>query len=598
MTDLRRAVVVPASETRAIGTGWQLLAWFAAIVLSWWGFQGRFADWSTDLALATLGWLLLGPIAWLLVRQRRRPAVSVAATSRSITAQDLSASLIIGGLAFALSVMTAIPQWSLPPAYHDEYSYLFQAETLLAGRFSWPSAAAFPELFDQMHVLNEGRMASRYYPGTGLWIAPWLAMGMPYLGHWIAGSLSAVLVYWVGRELSDRTVGWIAGIVFAAAPGPALFSNLLLAHHPTMLALLVFTFWFLRGMQRDGVGNGLIAGAALAAAMLCRPMTAAGFALPFGVWSLIRCGGAWRSGQTAVWRNIILGLGAPLVCGWGVMLTYNHDVTGNGFTSPYQVYTDLYTPRHVFGLNNGVRGDRHPGLKVLKTYDDWAENLTPSKAWENVLNRLIATAMFTVEMPLLLVTLILGIILWPRMPTGWKLVTASIVSLHALHWPYWFAGIFGWHYVFETAPLWCLMLGYVGRGLIRTWMSQDRVMLPFWAAGFLGLAWLGMYVDAGEAWASRWKKGIGVIAYSRQQYAVFHEILQRDVTQLPALVLVDGPHDGQQIDFVTNHAGLTSPILLGRFREGQTNFSAVAAAYSDRHLYRYHMQTQRVEMLR
>lgn len=591
-------VSTPAPDVaQPVGLRGQALAWSAAVTLAWWGFQGLFAEWPVDLALATLGWLLLGPVAWLMVSQRRPDKTSAAVIAMGITRQDLVASLVIGGGAFALSVATAIPQWSLPPAYHDEYSYLFQAETLLAGRFSWPSATRFPELFDQMHVLNEGRMASRYYPGTGLWIAPWLALGVPYLGHWIAGSLSAVLVYWIGRQLSDRTVGWIAGILFAAAPGPALFSNLLLGHHPTMLALLVFTLWFVRGMQTGSVAHWLIAGSGLSFAMLCRPMTAAGFALPFGIWSLTHCGKELRRGRLVDCRHLIIGLGAPLICGWGVMLAYNHDVTGRWFTSPYQVYTDVYTPRHVFGLNNVVRGEQHLGPKVLHSYDTWAENLTPSKAWKNVLDRLISTAMFTVEMPLLLVTLLLGIVLWPWMPTSWKLVTAAIVSLQAVHWPYWYVGIFGWHYVYETAPLWCLVLAYVGRRLQQTWTWQGRVLLPYWAMGFVGLSWLGMYVDAGEAWTARWKKGIGVMAYPRRQQARFQDQLRREVTQLPALVLVDGPHDGPQLDLVTNHAGLSAPVLLGRFREGQTDWHAVAAAYPDRSLYRYRVKHERLELL-
>ncbi|MFM7570110.1 MAG: hypothetical protein ACKO8O_15605, partial [Betaproteobacteria bacterium] len=51
----------------------------------------------------------------------------------------------------------------LPPAFHDEYSYLFQAQTFLDGRFSYPSHPA-ARLFDQMHVVNQGRFASRYFP--------------------------------------------------------------------------------------------------------------------------------------------------------------------------------------------------------------------------------------------------------------------------------------------------------------------------------------------------------------------------------------------------------------------------------------------------
>ncbi len=588
MSDARRET----SHVVPVRIAWQLLAWVAAVALSWWGFRGWFAEWPTDLALATLGWLLLGPVVWFLVRDRRSAPAAESASPMAVSFQDFVASTVIAAISFGLSVAAGWPQWSLPPAYHDEYSYLFQAETLLAGRFSWPSDPQHPELFDQMHVLNEGRMASRYYPGNGLWIAPWLAVGAPSLGHWIAGALSAVLVYWIARDLADRATGWIAGVVFAAAPGPALFNNLLLAHAPTQLALLLFTWSFLRARRTSHVTDWTIAGGGLAFAMLCRPATAAGYALPFGLWALVQLVRAsWNDT-----RRMVVGLGAPLLLGIGVMLAYNQAVTGDWLKSPYQLYTDLYTPRHVFGLNNVIRGEQHLGPKVLESYDTWAENLTPEKAWLNVLNRLIATALYTVDLPLMVITALLAFVLMPWMPMGWKLLIAAIVTLHAFHWPYWYAGIFGWHYVYETGPLWCLLLAYVGRCLQLTWSAQRRDLMPIWAAGFLGLAWWGMYVDAGEAWTSRWTKSIAVVAFPRQQHASFLADLQRDVTERPALVLVDGPHDGQQLDFVTNHAGLTAPLLLGRYR-ARTDLEAIATAFPARHLYRYRMQAHRAERI-
>lgn len=578
-----------------IGRVGQFTVWLAAVVLSWFGFEGRFAEWSTDLALLTLGWLLLGLLLWF---YRVDPATKQASADiesgiGAITRHDWIASAVMAGMALGLSAATAWTQWSLPPAYHDEYSYLFQAETLLAGRFSWPSAAVHPELFDQMHVLNEGRMASRYYPGTGLWIAPWLAAGVPYLGHWVAGALSAVLVYWIGRELADRTTGWLAGIAFAVAPGPALFSNLLLAHHPTLVALLLFTLTFLVALRSGWTAGWFLAGGSLACAMLCRPATAAGFALPFGVVAL---GQLYRT-KGPERRGLLFGLGIPLLIGLGVMLCYNHSVTGQWLTSPYQLYTELYTPRHIFGLNNVVRGEQHIGPKVLASYDAWAQNLTPAGAWVNVLNRLLATAAFTIDLPLMLITGVWTITFWSRMSTGGKLLTASILSQHALHWFYWYDGIFGWHYVYETGPLWCLLLGYAGCTLHRTWIQERRTWLPFWSCGLLVIAWLGMYVDAGEAWSSRWDKGIGVMAYPRRQYAAFQAILKRDVTRLPALVLVDGPHDGQQLDFVVNHAGLTSAVLLGRDRNGMGAWASIGAAYPGRNLYHLSFKDGHAELI-
>ena len=147
-----------------------------------------------------------------------------------------------------------------------------------------------PELFDQMHVLNEGRFASRYFPGVGLWLAPFLAIGHPYWGQWLAGGLTAFFIFWAGRELAGNRVGLTAGLLTALSPGMGLFSNLLLSHEPTMAALAVFLFAFVRFMRTGRASDALWAGCGLSFAMLCRPMTAAGFGLPFGVW--FAC--AWR----------------------------------------------------------------------------------------------------------------------------------------------------------------------------------------------------------------------------------------------------------------------------------------------------------------
>ncbi|TXT21907.1 MAG: hypothetical protein FD138_3934 [Planctomycetota bacterium] len=176
----------------------------------------------------------------------------------------------------------------LPPAYHDEFSYLFQAKTYLAGRLSFESHPTAARLFDQMHVVNEGRFASRYFPATGLWIAPWLWLGWPILGHWLAGAATCVLVFGIGRELSNNGTGFVAGMLTALSPGMALFGNLLLAHHPTLLGLFFFAWSFLRWLRRGSIRDVAFAGIGLSWAMLCRPMTAAGFALSFGVVFVVK----------------------------------------------------------------------------------------------------------------------------------------------------------------------------------------------------------------------------------------------------------------------------------------------------------------------
>lgn len=569
--------------THGISIGWQLLGWLLACCVAWLGLLDGIAEFSPDLAAMYVVWLLAGVAAWFLVR--RRPVSEVEPRSDvPWQRRDTFAALGMGLLAGGLAALTGFVIGPLPPAYHDEYSYLFGAQSVLAGRWTWPSHPTHPELFDQFHVLNEGVMASRYYPGTATWMAPWLALGNPWWGHWLAGSLAAVAVYAIGWELGGRRCGVMAGIVFAAAPGPALFANLLLAHHPTLLGLMLFWWGFLRGQRSRRWEHFFLAGLGLSGAMLCRPATAAGVAFPCGVWCLIAV-----VRQRTLLRTVGISLAVPLAMGLGIMMAYNHVVTGRWWKSPYQLYTDIYTPRHVYGLNNVIRGEQRLGPKVLEEYDRWAENLTPSLAWRNVLIRLLATGQWTVDLPLLVATAIWVIPFCWYADVRWKLIAWAIVSLHAIHWPYWYVGIMGWHYVFESAPLWCLLCGGTADALWRTWRAQQRDMLPIWWCGLVVIAWYGMYVDETES-PSRWRKGVAVIAHPRRQHAAFRRWLHETVGAAPALVLIDARGADPHLDFVWNPPGWQSPLLVGRFRPERTDLQSVVRDFPERRVWLCRLQ--------
>ena len=266
-----------------------------------------------------------------------------------------------------------------------------------------------PELFDQMHVVNEGRFASRYFPGVGLWIAPFLAMGHPYGAEWLAGGLAAFFVFWAGRELAGNGVGLAAGLLTALSPGMGLFSNLLLSHEPTMAALALFLVLpsaipadgprerRLLGRLQTELRDALPSDDRRRFRASVRPLVpwrlagqAAGLPKPTPPGNRPLATGR-PTDQQATWR---WPLHLPLV--WpGRSFLYDRAITGNGFVSPYQLYTDTYTPRHVYGFNNVLRGEQRLGPKVLDKYDRWAENLTPRLAVENVAARAAASARWT-----------------------------------------------------------------------------------------------------------------------------------------------------------------------------------------------------------
>ena len=337
--------------------------------------------------------------------------------------------------------------------------------------------------------------------------------------------------------------------------------------------------------------------------MLCRPMTAAGFALPFGIWflwQLFRDVAAIRPCATRGEAAATACLAAPLVLGLALLFVYNRAITGDGLLSPYQLYTDTYTPRHVYGFNNVVRGEARVGPRVMENYDRWAENLDASLGpaerkgarWRR------AHAGRSDSIPLAMAGVIfLVAVLW-RLETRWWLVAASVVSLHAVHVPYWFVGIMGWHYVFETAPAAALALrGDVARA--RRGLDCERSRRYAHLVG--GAARLGRAdqldpvrpVLVGVARRRRCRRGglrpaplRGIPTDARSaRHATAGARLDR------------GDPADRSLDYVVNDPQLDAPVLRGRFRRGQTDLAKVRAAFPDRALYLFEVKSGRLQQV-
>lgn len=610
----------------AYGAGWALLA-VGALIPAWPEIKtAGLLEWllAADIdLLVSLALLVVAPIAWRLgsgtgtragagtgpgpaVRssgpmERWRSIVTCAgAGARGSSARGAAFSILIAAVSWGTSAWTGSHFDSLPPAYHDEYSYLFQARTFLAGRVSYPSHEA-PRLFDQMHVLNEGRFASRYFPGTGLWLAPFLALGNAWYGQWLAGALVAVLIFWCGRELAGDFAGLVAGLLTALAPGMALFSNLLLAHHPTLVGLCLFLLAFLRCLRRESAGWAFVAGTGLAYAAVCRPMTAAGVAFPFGVyllyWSLA---GFRRHGSAEARRRwkVLPAIGTPLLATGALMFLYDRAITGNGWETPYALYTEIYTPRHRYGFNNAIRGERADGPRVIQKYDSWALNLTPELAAGNTARRLVASWEWTLGLVPLTLALAAGVVWWPHLNAGTRLMLAGIVSLHAAHVPYWFVGMQDYHYVFESGPLWLLWTASVTVLAFRGFGQEWRWGMPAWWLGTVGVVVVMNYAVRGGLWSAPLDKGLAEVRFSREKHGRFEALIEREARPRPALVLVEDDPADRHIEYVNNRPSLDGDVLYAHALPELIPVEEVRTLFPERTLFVYHAKEGRLERLR
>jgi hypothetical protein len=541
-------------------------------------------------SLAWLALLLTGPIAWFSSRQgsrQARPLANPDPPGASHLSHDIAWSLGVGMLAFVVAAQSAVRFRDLPPGLHDEFSYLFQAHTFLAGQTSFPSPP-LPALFDQMHVLNDGRMASRYFPTTGAWMAPFVALGNPWCGWWLAQGMLASLLFWIGREAGGGACGRLAGLLCALCPGLVLFSQLLLAHHPALLGLAVMQLALPRMVRGRDRLWGLLAGFGLGFAALARPMTAVGIGLPWGLWLL---GRGWRDrAEMRLWPW----LAAPLLMAGAGQLWYDWKITGNPWKTPYGEYTARHTPKHVYGFNNVLRGTQSRTEQRIEKYDDWAENLTPRLAVKNVAFRLFSSVQWT--WGLLPVILGLGLFLtnWSLLTTTARLSLASIATLHLVHIPYWYDGILHFHYVLESLPQWLLVLATAGSASREAFLREGRPGVPRWGALVLLVAGVLNFTTTQGLWSASFQDGQSQFQFAREKQGQFRRLVNATVTERPALVLIEADPSDLHIDHVVNTPPLTGPILFAHDRPEVASLAEIRRVWPERALYRYSARTQRL----
>lgn len=479
------------------------------------------------------------------------------------------------------------------PVMHDEFSYRFQARTFLAGRWHWPAPPGAPEIFHQMHVLSDDRIASRYFPGTGLWLAPWEALGHPQLAQWLAGMIIAAGIFWLGCELDSPAAGLLASLLVSAAPAKLIIGQMLVAHPPTLAALVIFLNAFFRWERTRQLRWAALAGSTLAFAMICRPLTAAAIGLPFGLRTL-----AWLFSSSylhatplQVRLRTALALGIPIFAGLCLVGWQNSAITDSVFETPYSRYTALYTPRHVFGFHNGSAIAAAPE-KVLPVYNAWAENLTPARAPLVAWRRLTGSWQWWLGAVPLGMAAVASILFAARLNRNTRSLLWAILVLHAAHIPYWLDGLLQHHYVYESGPLWILLGSVLTLQLFRAAVRNHHFLALPWTLCFVGVAIAGNLCSIGNT-PARIDLGLQLVTQPGEVARRFHQQLSSAAIDKPALVLVEDAGQNFHAEFVRNHPLYRDDIWVATDRPDLYSPAELRRHFPDRHLYWWHPHDQR-----
>ena len=114
--------------------------------------------------------------------------------------------LVAGALVGAALFLRAPP--GAKPSIQDEFAYLLQAKMLASGHLAYPSPS-LPEFFEAAHVLVVPRYAAKYFPGHAAVLAPFVALGVPWLApSMLLGVTLAALYLAALLARLPRWMGW------------------------------------------------------------------------------------------------------------------------------------------------------------------------------------------------------------------------------------------------------------------------------------------------------------------------------------------------------------------------------------------------------
>ena len=222
----------------------------------------------------------------------------------------------------------------------DEHVYAFMARVFATGGVWVPSP---PEpiraFFDNQFIVNNGKWYGMFFPGHGFLLAAGELLGLVRWVPMLSALATAALAFAVARRVFGprAAVLTLGGLV--VSPYFVMSSATLLAHSTSALFLMIFVYALLRA-QGSGASPAwwLIAGLAVGWAGLTRPLAAAAFVVPWGVWVLLRL----RHDAT---RARLLGpalLAAGGLIAFAALCAYNGALSGHPLTTGYHTYSALY----------------------------------------------------------------------------------------------------------------------------------------------------------------------------------------------------------------------------------------------------------------
>ncbi|NDJ61724.1 MAG: hypothetical protein GYB67_11400 [Chloroflexi bacterium] len=290
--------------------------------------------------------------------------------SRRFPHQAIAVALVL--FSFFMTALVSRTVFERLPHLEDEVAYLYQARTLAGGQLVVETPQPVRTYWQPFVISEDGLTFGKYTLGWPLQLAVGVLMGQAWVLNAFFAALTVALVYRLAREIFNPDAGVIAAALTAFSPMALLLNGTLMGHTAALFAatLFVYAYWRIT-RERHMLRWGLLAGLALGLLVANRPLSAAGVAIPFIVWSLIRLGRAltldirwWRTqasfkpeqrlpseARFLTTLRPLIALGTVTLLLSTVIPIYNYAATGDPTTN---LYTMIWSYDRVgFGEDYG-----------------------------------------------------------------------------------------------------------------------------------------------------------------------------------------------------------------------------------------------------
>ncbi len=253
---------------------------------------------------------------------------SVAASIEAIGERRLVVAMCCLAAAAATAVAGGVFHWNV--VNPDSVSHLFQARTFASGKL-WVAAPQPQEAFETIEVITaNGRMLSKYPPGTGLMLLPAVLLGWPWLVCPALAFANTYVVYLLGRRLYGQKIALWATALLAFSPLLVFNSATLLSHAPAMLFGNLAVLLTVRLIKEDATDrDAVLLGLAIAAGILTRPLTGLALGIPLVAAVILS--------RKLSLRSFAAGALALTLC-LGLLLGYQYLAFGTTTANPYAEY--------------------------------------------------------------------------------------------------------------------------------------------------------------------------------------------------------------------------------------------------------------------